>query len=167
MSPTTTTDPRGYVLRYVGKKHHLADVRGYAYEHRIVAERAIGRRLETGEEVHHRDENPSNNDASNLEVARNHAEHMAKHRTNPKKRPVGAANPVIKCRCGCGVEFEKFDAFGRPRTYARGCSGRRGSGKRNSTEEVACACGCGTKFNKYDRGGRVRRFVSGHNGGAR
>lgn len=33
----------GYVLVRVGKKHHLADVRGYAYEHRIVAEQKLGR----------------------------------------------------------------------------------------------------------------------------
>src|SRR5205809_93254 len=35
----------GYILLFVGKDHHLADVRGYAYEHRIVAEQAIGRQL--------------------------------------------------------------------------------------------------------------------------
>lgn len=28
-------EPRGYVLVFVGKNHHLADCRGYAYEHRI------------------------------------------------------------------------------------------------------------------------------------
>lgn len=35
----------GYVLIKVGTGHHLADVRGYAYEHRLVAERKLGRRL--------------------------------------------------------------------------------------------------------------------------
>lgn len=43
----TTTD-QGYMLIYVGKHHHLADVRGYAYEHRLVAEQMLGRRLEPG-----------------------------------------------------------------------------------------------------------------------
>lgn len=47
-------DPRGYVLVYVGKKHHLADVRGYAYQHRLEAEKQLGRRLRKGEEVHHK-----------------------------------------------------------------------------------------------------------------
>ena len=37
------TDPRGYKLVFVGKKHHLADVRGYAYEHRLLAEKKLGR----------------------------------------------------------------------------------------------------------------------------
>ena len=33
----------GYVLIRVGMDHHLADVRGYAYEHRLVAEKKIRR----------------------------------------------------------------------------------------------------------------------------
>lgn len=32
----------GYMLVRVGLSHHLADVRGYAYEHRLVAEQKIG-----------------------------------------------------------------------------------------------------------------------------
>jgi hypothetical protein len=32
-----TVTSRGYVLVWVGKDHPLADVRGYAYEHRLVA----------------------------------------------------------------------------------------------------------------------------------
>lgn len=47
----------GYVLIRVGTDHHLADVRGYAYEHRLVAEKKMGRRLRKGEQVHHLDEN--------------------------------------------------------------------------------------------------------------
>ena len=43
----------GYVLVRVGKRHHLADVRGYAYEHRLVAEEKLGRRLTPGEIPHH------------------------------------------------------------------------------------------------------------------
>lgn len=38
----------GYVIIHVGIKHHLADVRGYAYEHRLVAEKKVGRRLRKG-----------------------------------------------------------------------------------------------------------------------
>lgn len=33
----------GYVLIWVGRDHPLADVRGYAYEHRLVASQTIGR----------------------------------------------------------------------------------------------------------------------------
>lgn len=35
----------GYVLIRVGAEHHLADVRDYAYEHRLVAAEKLGRRL--------------------------------------------------------------------------------------------------------------------------
>lgn len=38
-----TITEHGYVLLRVGSQHHLADVRGYAYEHRIVAERMLNR----------------------------------------------------------------------------------------------------------------------------
>src|SRR4051794_16494335 len=55
-----TTDPRGYVLVYVGKGHRLADNRGYAYEHRLIAE-STGQRLRAGQLVHHEDEMKSNN----------------------------------------------------------------------------------------------------------
>ena len=44
-------DPRGYILVRVGKDHPLADVRGYAYEHRLFAEKYIGRKLKRGEDV--------------------------------------------------------------------------------------------------------------------
>lgn len=40
----------GYVLlRMPG--HHLADVRGYVYEHRLVAEQKLGRRLVKGGDI--------------------------------------------------------------------------------------------------------------------
>lgn len=45
----------GYILLRVGVGHLLADVRGYAYEHRVVAEAKLGRRLRKGEHVHHVD----------------------------------------------------------------------------------------------------------------
>ena len=50
-----TVASNGYVLVRVGIGHHLADVRGYAYEHRLVAEAKFGRRLLRGEVVHHAD----------------------------------------------------------------------------------------------------------------
>lgn len=69
----------GYVLIRVGKSHHLADVRGYAYEHRLVAEETLGRRLRDDEQVHHKDENKQNNAPDNLEVVL-HSEHGTRHR---------------------------------------------------------------------------------------
>lgn len=69
----------GYVLLRVGTDHHLADVRGYAYEHRVVAEVKIGRRLRDDEEVHHKNENKQDNAPDNLEVVTRPA-HRLEHR---------------------------------------------------------------------------------------
>jgi hypothetical protein len=49
-------DPRGYVLIRVGIGHPLADCRGYAYEHRLVASAAPGEHiLRSGEKRRRRD----------------------------------------------------------------------------------------------------------------
>lgn len=111
----------GYMLINVGKAHHLADVRGYAYEHRIVAELKIGRRLLPGEQVHHKNENKQDNNPGNLEVVAGLAEHRVLHRRiRFDRRLPGEANPVVECACGCGDRFKRFDAVGRPRDYVTG-----------------------------------------------
>lgn len=111
----------GYVLIRVGKKHHLSDVRGYAYEHRIVAENKIGRRLLRGEQVHHINGNKQDNSVENTEVVSCIAEHMQGHRKKPSNRRLfNEANPVISCACGCGESFLKYDTNGRPRHYISG-----------------------------------------------
>lgn len=112
----------GYVLIKVGVGHHLADVRGYAYEHRLVAELVvIGRRLRPGEIVHHIDGNKANNAPENLEVVLGVAEHRLHHRTKESGlRMPGEANQTIACACGCGSTFAKFDTSGRPRRFVTG-----------------------------------------------
>lgn len=114
------TDPRGYVLIRVGVGHPLADVRGYAYEHRLKAEEKMGRQLQPGEEVHHADDQPGNNDPANLDPKANRAEHSFEHRSERNKyrlRLPGAPNPTIECACGCGGTLLQFDATNRPRRY--------------------------------------------------
>lgn len=58
----------GYVLVRVPLDHHLADVRGYAYEHRIVAEQMLGRRLLPGERVRFKSGNKSDTAPHNLVI---------------------------------------------------------------------------------------------------
>ena len=106
----------GYVLIRVGVDHHLADVRGYAYEHRLVAEKKIDRRLRRGEIAHHRDGNKLNNTPGNIEVL-THKRHHEEHRTRRDLRPVGAHNRIVRCACGCGGRFRRYDAMNRPRRY--------------------------------------------------
>ncbi len=60
-------------------KHHLARKDGWVAEHRVIAEKIIGRRLKRGEVVHHRDENKVNNAPSNLMVYASNAAHLRGH----------------------------------------------------------------------------------------
>jgi hypothetical protein len=110
----------GYILVKVGKDHPMADVRGYAYEHRLVAAKMLGRSLEPGEEVHHRDRNKQNNAPDNLEIV-NDALHGIRHRGEGSRlRLPGEENPTVNCACGCGGTFYRFDDNGRPREYMSG-----------------------------------------------
>jgi hypothetical protein len=111
----------GYILIRVGVGHHLADVRGYAYEHRIVAETKLGRKLLPDEIVHHKNENKQDNRPDNLEVVKGNAEHFVFHRRpGSQLRLPGEPNPLIDCECGCGARFENFDSSGRPRRFVSG-----------------------------------------------
>lgn len=63
---------------------------------KYLMERELGRPLEPNEEVHHKDENPLNNELSNLEI-RLHGEHQSEH--GIKYRDI-----MTTCRW-CGKEF--------------------------------------------------------------
>lgn len=111
----------GYVLRRVGRNHHLSDCRGYAYEHRLMAEDILGRRLRRGEVVHHRNHRKDDNRAANIEVCKSIAHHREMHRLpgNVRQRH-DQPNPIVSCRCGCGAKFRRFDSSGRPRRFVTG-----------------------------------------------
>jgi len=124
----------GYVLIRVGIDHHLADVRGYAYEHRLVAEEKLGRRLRAGEQVHHVNENKSDNRPENIEIEPSQFHHQAKHRRAERGlRVPDAPNPLIECACGCGERFPKFASDNEPR---RIINGHRYSGERNASSKL-------------------------------
>lgn len=112
----------GYVLIRVGTGHHLADVRGYAYEHRLVAEELLGRRLREDEQVHHINESKQDNRPENLTVVQDIAHHRVLHRrtTSSCLRLPHQVNPTLACRCGCKTLIQKYDAQGRPRAYVSG-----------------------------------------------
>lgn len=116
----------GYVLVRVGVGHRLADVRGYAYEHRVVAEQMLGRGLVGSEEVHHRDGDKQNNTPANLEVVRR-PEHRALHRKpgRPPLRAPGEPNQIRACACGCEATFQRYDSSGRERHFVSGHNATR------------------------------------------
>lgn len=131
----------GYVLVRVGVDHPLADVRGYAYEHRLVAAEKLGCKTLEGVEVHHIDGDKTNNDPANLEVL-TRPEHRVEHRRGGKvQRMPGEANPSVACACGCGGVFPRYDGSGRPRTYVSGHN-PRGRSNDNAQRKAANDDGC-------------------------
>lgn len=71
-------DKDGYILIHIGNK--------VVREHRFVVESHIGRRLEDGEIVHHKNGNRTDNRIKNLEIM-TQADHVRHHRTiNIEKR---------------------------------------------------------------------------------
>ncbi len=122
-----TITQHGYRLQYVGKDHHLADIRGYAYEHRVEAEKKIGRQLAPGEMVRHVDGDNLNNAHDNIEVVHDMAElHFLHRKTDSQLRRPGEPNSSIGCACSCGGRFLRFDGQGRPRRCITGHNLQRG-----------------------------------------
>ena len=74
-----TADQRSAKLRQAGAKASTYRKLNGRHEHRVVAEKAIGRPLRAGEVVHHKDENKHNNSPDNLEVLGSQSEHAARH----------------------------------------------------------------------------------------
>lgn len=68
----------GYI-KILAPGYYGADSKGYAYEHRIVAEKKIGRILLPGEVVHHIDGDRTNNSPENLCVFSSITEHAKMH----------------------------------------------------------------------------------------
>ena len=72
-------DKNGYKCVYK-PEHPASSLAGYVFEHRLIAEKALGRHLDTSEVLHHIDGNPRNNDVSNLFVFENQSAHLSFHR---------------------------------------------------------------------------------------
>lgn len=67
-----------YKKRYM-PNHPYAMSCGCVYEHRLIMEKEIGRYLLPEEQVHHKDEDPSNNDIVNLILCSSQKEHSQEH----------------------------------------------------------------------------------------
>lgn len=74
----TRYETNGYYQYYI-PDHHLASKSGLVYEHQLVAEEKLGRKLHPGEVVHHIDRNRKNNDMNNLMIFKTNADYVAYH----------------------------------------------------------------------------------------
>ena len=84
---------RGDMLRGRGEGKSYTKLNG-RHAHRVTAEQKLGRPLESGEIVHHRDETKTNYEASNLEVLPSQSDHARLHFLGKKKSPEHIAKAV-------------------------------------------------------------------------
>lgn len=98
----------------------------YRTQHALVAERALGRALRKGEEIHHVDGDPLNNAPSNLVICPSRAYHMLLHM---RQRALEESGHADWLRCYLCKEYDdpaslvKYVPKGRvtPYTYHREC----------------------------------------------
>lgn len=82
-------DSKGYITKYFDGVRRR--------EHIVIAENALGKPLPEGSQVHHLDENPSNNDPRNLVICPNQSYHSLLHQRTRALQECGNAN-YLKCQ---------------------------------------------------------------------
>lgn len=97
MSLEKALSPDSLALKHSGRWYKVVqDQEGRDYEHRRVAERALGKPLPSGAEIHHVDEDKTNNAPHNLVICPDHAYHDLLHKRTAALDACGDPN-ARKC----------------------------------------------------------------------
>jgi hypothetical protein len=83
-------------VRILRPAHARANKKGYVLRSILLAEKALGKSLPSGAQVHHFDNDPSN-DSSNLVICENHAYHFLLHKRKRAYEACGISS-YLKCR---------------------------------------------------------------------
>lgn len=108
-------DHKGYVS-ILAPDHPRARSKGYVFEHLLVAEKAMGRHLPPGAQVHHVDECKSNNASSNLVICPDTAYHALLHR---RMRAFAATGNPDAVRCDYCKSYDRQDEIHRRSLYGK------------------------------------------------
>ena len=120
-------DRNGYVLVYA-KEHHRAEKSGIVYEHILIAEQILGRKLKKEEVVHHIDLNRSNNTPNNLMIFATSGDHSAFHAGNKAYKIDGIwyterTNKNKVCPfCGKEYKISEFDNYNKRKYCSVECA---------------------------------------------
>lgn len=80
-----TSIKKDFILKKGYKKillplHHRADKKGYVFEHIVIMEQKLNRKIITPETIHHIDKNKKNNSIENLMLFKNNSDHLKYHK---------------------------------------------------------------------------------------
>lgn len=106
------TDKQGYVL-ISNPSHPDARKTGYIFEHRLVMEKHLGRRLEKSEVVHHKNGKVSDNRIQNLELFSSNGAHLRK--TKKGCVPKWSRDGIYRMK----VAIAQAATAARPQTHAQ------------------------------------------------
>lgn len=106
---------RGYILA-MAKGHPRANRYGYVSEHVLVAERAIGKFLDSCHPIHHVDGATSNNANGNLVICEDQAYHKLLHQRQAALVACGNASAL---RCDICHSYDRQEEI-RTYSYGRG-----------------------------------------------